>query len=203
MMGDIEEESEQNSHNISGKPIINDGNYQSNKVVFAIKFIVIIMGSIFLLSQAIQLLRQYFEFNTSVSVHYEYTIENEFPSFTICLPAIVDKQKLIRKYPDLEKKLSEAESEDQRKNILTEYLDKTLDSMIWKDLSITEEETFNCSLSYWPLNYLGPNKSSTDQTLNCRNVVKPIEYFGNNNGKCFTFFSQLESGENFSGIASI
>jgi hypothetical protein len=202
-MEDIEEESEQNSHNISGKATVNDDNYESNKVAFAIKFIVIITGSIFLLYQAIQLSRQYFDFNTSVSVHNEYSVENEFPSFTICLPAIVDKQKLIRKYPDLEEKLSEAENEDQRKNILTEYLDKTLDSMIWKDLSITEEETFNCSLNYWPLNYLGPNNSSTDQTLNCRNVVKPIEYFGNNNGKCFTFFSQLESGENFSGIASI
>jgi len=201
-MASIEEESDQNSGNVGDKTTINDSKYDRNRVAFVLKLIVIITSAIFVLYSAIQLLKFYFDYSTSLSVHYEYNDWNEFPSFTICLPAIVDRHKLILKYPDLEIKLNQTLSEQQRNDILTEYLDKTLDSMTWKELSITEEETFNCSLNYWPSSWSESHKYKINRSVsvNCRDVVKPIEHFANNKGKCFTYLSELQSGGNFVGM---
>ena len=176
---------------------------QLNKVViFTIKLILIGLTGIYLLYETIELIKLYGDHNTFVSVYYERKEFNQIPSFTICLPTIIDRNKLLDKYPDLIYKLNETNSEGKRNNIIVEYLDLVLDSMAWTGLTIQEYEAFNCSLNYWSIK---SNKFSIGaderKAINCREVVKPIESYSNTKTKCFTYFSQLNADKHFKGMS--
>ena len=178
-----------------------DDNQLNKVVVFSLKLILIGMSGVYLLYETIELIKLYHNYDTIVSVYYESKDFNQIPSFTLCLPSIVDKNKLLAKFPELGQKLNEAQNAEKRQNILTQYLDSSLESMSWTQLTVEEVEAFNCTLNYWSIKSDSYSMDSKQirSGLNCREVVKPIESYSNAKTKCFTYFSQLSEENRFVG----
>lgn len=186
---------------------VNDPNGdQLNKVVvLSIKLILIGLSAVYLLYETIELIKIYNNYETFVTIHYENRDLKEIPSFTICLPTIIDKNLILDKYPDLKEKLRESQSDEKRLNILREYLDKSLESMAWTQLTVQEVDVFNCTLNYWSIKSDTYSMDSVKQRsgLDCREVVKPIESYSNAKTKCFTYFSRLSADKSFIGKSEL
>ena len=171
-------------------------------VVISVKVMLIGMSAVYLCFEGIQLIRLYNNYDTVATVHYDTSDIIVIPSLTVCLPTIIDKNKLLAQYPDLGEKLNQTETESKRWTVLTEYLDKALESETWTRLTIEEEQALNCILNFWSIKSNQHSVPIGRRTAEkCREVVKPIESYSNAKTKCFTYFSKLSDEQPFPGMS--
>lgn len=183
------------------------GDQQLNKViVISLRVMLIGFSAVYLCYEGIRLIRLYHNYDTVVAVSYQTSDSVAIPSLTLCLPTIIDKNKLLSEYPDLGPNLSQLDTEDKRRTLLTDYLEKALESESWTRLTIEEEQVIKCTLNYWSIGSEAERvqRKSTESPIGqkCREVVKPIASYSKAKTKCFTYFSKLSAEQTFSGMSS-
>jgi hypothetical protein len=160
-----------------------------------LKLLVIAISLVALVYETSELATLYYKYPTVVNVKLEKEMIIELPSMTICVSMFSTKSGLMVKYrKQIEREIlaiSATESENKTielnaSKIFEKYSDLALKQIKIAnlfDMSISESNFISCNLSL-------PLLVKPERGFACHHVSAVIESF-NSNGKCFTYFSQL------------
>lgn len=165
------------------------------KLNFFVKFIVILISSVALVYETLELTTLYYKYPTVVNVKLEKEMVIELPSMTICVSMLFTKTALMEKYgKQIKAEMESIGWTDTQNNtldlngskIFEKYSELALKQIKIEGLfgmSAKESDFISCNLSL-------PLLENSERGSDCQSVSKVIESF-NSNGKCFTYFSQL------------
>ena len=182
------------------------------KYELVFKMMVLVASFVVFIQEALELVKLYYKYPTVVNVKLEKEMIIDLPSVTLCFPVFLSKSSILSKYRKqitkdidiIEKSIEigvksgksiENETIEFKKNqIFEKYRDLAMKEIKIVDLfnlSISESKFISCDLTLPPLfpSNHGDHGFHHHHT-GCDRVSDVIESF-NANGKCFTYFSQL------------
>ena len=164
------------------------------------------------LYQATDICTHYFSYRTVVYTNTEQDSVIDLPAVTFCLPTYFSKRSLIDLYDDhIKKSLQEVQQQfGNNETILSNmktFIFQSYQNQAFKDLPVSEllnqtikiDEILECRLYYPPITWLNLTNNKIFEIMQygipCQDVSYSVVESINANGKCFTYFSQLDGSD--------